>query len=41
MAEAVISDDVVVQPTLPRPMICLKAKAKREVRARVKWRLCK
>ena len=36
-----ISDDVVLEPTLPRPSICVKGKAKREFRARIRWRLCK
>lgn len=39
--QPVISDDVVVQYSLPRPSICLRGQAKREVRLRVTWRQCK
>ena len=39
--EPVISDDVVLEPKLPRPSICLKGQAKREIRLRVTWRQCK
>ena len=41
MAEQVISDELVLEPKLPRPSICLKGKACREIRLRAVWRQCK